>query len=85
MRLDPEALRFDYVSMTDDGNPSRGTWTWKLTPTETGTHVHVEYELMPKTFWRRAVLARMRHPVLRKEVAESLGQIDRVLTKEWRR
>jgi uncharacterized protein YndB with AHSA1/START domain len=84
VRLDPEALRFDYVSMSDDGNPSRGTWTWTLAPTGTGTHVHVEYELVPKTFWRRALLARIRHPVLRKEVAESLGEIDRVLTKEWR-
>ena len=69
---DPEARYFSYVSRSDDGNPSRALWSWQLTPTATGTRVAVEWELRPKTFWRKRLFARIRHRQLQHEVRASL-------------
>ncbi|MEX1146012.1 MAG: hypothetical protein WEE69_11980 [Acidimicrobiia bacterium] len=78
---DRGALRFCYRSQTDDGNPSYGLWTW--TVQDAGSHaatVTVTWELHPKTFARRALLARVRHRQLRKEVRESVRAVERALT-----
>jgi len=77
---DHGALRFCYRSQTDDGNPSYGLWTWTVQDAgpEAAT-LTVDWELHPKTFARRVLLARVRHRQLRKEVRESLRGVERAL------
>jgi len=70
--LDPVSRRFAHISCSDDGNPSFAYWTWELTPTDAGTRITVSWELQPKTFWRKWLLARIRHRQLKNEVGESL-------------
>jgi uncharacterized protein YndB with AHSA1/START domain len=77
--LDPATGRFAYRSRTDDGNPSYGDWVWQVTEDPAGTRVTTEWELHPQTFWRRALLARMRHRLLQREVRASLGSLERTL------
>jgi hypothetical protein len=72
-RLDRNALEFSYRSRTDDGNPSYGLWSWKVEPNGDRALVTVGWELYPATFWRRVLLARVRHRQLRRtEVPESM-------------
>jgi uncharacterized protein YndB with AHSA1/START domain len=77
---DHGAMRFCYRTQTDDGNPSFAHWTWTVQDAgpESAT-VTVAWELHPKTFARRALLARVRHRQLRKEVRESLRAVERTL------
>ncbi len=67
--------RFVHRSATDDGNPSYATWTWKVSPTDAGSRVDVTWELHPLTFWRRLLMARIRHRMLQKEVSTSLNRL----------
>jgi len=77
---DHGALRFCYRSQTDDGNPSYGLWTWTVQDAGSeGSAVTVAWELHPETFVRRALLARVRHRQLRKEVRESVRAVERTL------
>ena len=69
---DPATHRFVHRSRSDDGNPSYAIWTWELTPVDEGTRISVHWSLNPKTFWRKALFARIRHRQLRREVATSL-------------
>lgn len=80
VEYDPGALRFCYRSQTDDGNPSYGLWTW--TAQDAGPQaatLKVTWELHPKTFARRALLARVRHRQLQREVRESVRVVERTL------
>ena len=78
--LDPEAMRFEHTSRSDDGNPSFTLWSWQVTAQRDGCELAVTWTGQPKTFWRRALLIRMRAPALRREVQSSLGGIDTYLT-----
>lgn len=73
--LAAEERRLVHRSATDDGNPSYATWTWKVTPTDAGSRVDVTWELHPLTFWRRLLMARVRHRMLQKEVTTSLNRL----------
>jgi uncharacterized protein YndB with AHSA1/START domain len=71
--LDRAARRFVHRSQTDDGNPSCSVWTWTVDPVPGGSELTVSWELDPKTFWRRALLSRIRqHQLMKSEVPASL-------------
>ena len=71
--LDRDARRFSYRSATDDGNPSYAEWTWTVAEAPGGCEVTVAWALYPQTFWRRALLVRVRqHQLLKTEVPTSL-------------
>jgi uncharacterized membrane protein len=71
--LDRAGHRFAYTSRTDDNNPSRGHWSWELTPAGKGTDVTVSWELRPRTFFREHLAAPLRHRQLKNEVRTSIG------------
>lgn len=73
--LDPDARRFAYRSATDDGNPSYADWAWGVAEASGGCEVTVTWTLNPQTFWRRALLGRVRQHQLRTEVAASLASL----------
>lgn len=65
-----------YRSATDDGNPSYAVWRWAVTPgPDGGSVVTVSWDLNPKTFWRRLLLARIRARQLRREVPASIDAL----------
>jgi len=76
---DPHRGVFSYRSCTDDGNPSYALWRWALEPAEDGTRVTVGWDLHPETFWRRALLVRIRSRQLRREVPASIDSLARLL------
>jgi hypothetical protein len=71
--LDRDGLRFEYTSRTDDGNPSYVVWSWQVAAHDRGSELTVTWAGYPKTFWRRALLARVRSPRLDAEVHASLS------------
>lgn len=75
--LEPAARRFGYRSRTDDGNPSWADWHWSIDDhPDGGSSVTVTWEIHPMTFWRRALLARIRRRQLdRTEVPASLAAL----------
>lgn len=74
--LDPIGRCFAYRSVTDDGNPSYALWTWVVVDHADGAIVTVGGELHPRTFWRRALLVRIRSRQLaRTELVESLASL----------
>ncbi len=74
--LDVAARRFVYRSATDDGNPSYARWTWNVADAPDGSRVTVGWELVPATFWRRLLLARIRaRQLARTEVPASLAAL----------
>jgi len=77
---DAPSGRFSYRSRTDDGNPSYGDWTWTVRADPEGSRVTVGWELHPRTFWRRTLMARMRNRQLRGEVRSSLRAVERCIT-----
>ena len=79
--LDRVAMRFEYTSRTDDGNPSYMVWSWLVTAHGGGSQVTVSWAGYPKTFWRRALLTRMRAPLLDGEVRASLAGLDDYLAR----
>jgi uncharacterized protein YndB with AHSA1/START domain len=78
--LDEGARRFEYRSVTDDGNPSYAEWAWGVRPAAHGCEVTVSWTLHPATFWRRVLLGRVRQRQLRRsEVPASLDALARML------
>jgi hypothetical protein len=73
-RLDPVARTFSHRSRTDDGNPSYADWTWTVTNSLDGDSlVTVSFELIPRTFWRRALFVHVRRRQLAaQEMRQSL-------------
>ena len=60
-------------SATDDGNPSYAEWAWTVTEAPGGCDAAVTWSLDPQTFWRRALLGRVRqHQLIKTEVPTSL-------------
>ena len=79
---DPGRCVFSYQSRTDDGNPSYARWRWTVEAAAGGeSRVTVTWDLHPQTFWRRAVLVRVRSRQLRREVAASIDSLARALRK----
>lgn len=77
--LDRSRRRFSYRSQTDDGNPSHADWNWQVADSGSGSDVTVTVDLYPVTFWRRVLLARIRARQLRREVRDSLQQLETTL------
>jgi uncharacterized membrane protein len=73
----PGSGRFVYRSQTDDGNPSYAIWTWTVDDDPTGATVTVSWELYPKTFVRRVLMAPVRNRQLRNEVRASILAAER--------
>lgn len=74
--LDHTTRRFEYASQSDDGNPSYATWSWVVSETRGGSTVSVSWQLNPETFWRRALLVRVRqHQLMKSEVPASLAAL----------
>jgi hypothetical protein len=69
---DPEHLRLEHTSQSDDGNPTYVRWQWSVAPHAGGARLTVAWDGYPKTFWRRLLLARMRRRQLEREVPSSL-------------
>jgi hypothetical protein len=81
LEVDPVRRHFVHTSRTDDGNPSIATWTWDVHGSAaSGSDVVVSYELEPKTFWRRMLLARVRQRQLPAELRASLRTAEQLLT-----
>jgi uncharacterized protein YndB with AHSA1/START domain len=75
--LDPIGRSFAYRSATDDGNPSYALWTWVVADHPDGALITVASELHPRTFWRRALLVRIRSRQLaHTELKHSLTALD---------
>jgi len=79
LAIDPAKRTFAHRTQTDDDNPSYALWTWRVRDHGTGAEVTVKWELHPKTFWRRRLLAAVRHRQLKKETRVSLAAADRIL------
>lgn len=83
--LDEPRRRFTYRSGTDDGNASYARWSWTVTEEGAGSRVTVAWELRPATFWRRALLARIRaRQLARTEVPQSLAALAGAATSRER-
>lgn len=81
--LDRVARVFSYRAQTDDGNPSYADWTWTVTDAPGGCEVAVTWQLSPQTFWRRALLGRIRQRQLRRtEVPASLAALHAALKSD---
>ena len=80
---DPHERRFQHFTQSDDGNPSYANWTWQVMPTDDGrSRLEVRWDAHPKTFWRRALFAKIRRSNLRSEVPTSLATLaDQIRTK----
>ncbi len=75
--LDPTRRCFAYRSATDDANPSYALWTWVVADYAAGTFVTIAGELHPATFWRRALLVRIRSRQLaHTELVDSLVALE---------
>lgn len=73
---DPEQGRFEHFTQSDDGNPSYANWRWQVTPTGDGrSRLDVEWDVHPRTFWRRALFAKIRRRQLPNEVTASLAKL----------
>jgi uncharacterized protein YndB with AHSA1/START domain len=80
LRHDARSYRFEHLSRSDDGNPSWAEWRWQVTPVADGrSRLAVEWELNPRSFWRQALFARIRHTQLDDEVQASLAELARQL------
>lgn len=79
--IDRASMRMSHRSMSDDGNPSYALWNWRVEGSDDESTVTVSWELHPKTFWRRVLLVRLRHRMLRREVRSSLMAMDRAFDR----
>ncbi|MGH9033974.1 MAG: SRPBCC family protein [Acidimicrobiia bacterium] len=68
---------FQYRSRTDDDNPSYTVWRWQVDPDGDGSRITLGWDLEPKTFWRRVLIAHVRNRQLRSEVPASLDALAR--------
>jgi uncharacterized protein YndB with AHSA1/START domain len=80
--VDRDNLRFEHTSRSDDGNPSYVLWTWQVRSAGRRTELTVTWVGRPRTFWRRALLARVRAPQLRDEVRSTLAGLGSHLVAE---
>lgn len=81
--LDHAARHFEYTSQSDDGNPSYAVWSWSVSESAGGCQVSVSWQLNPKSFWRRALLVKVRqYQLMKSEVPASLAALDTVSLQE---
>ena len=78
---DPGQRVFEHTSRSDDGNPARALWRWQVTPLP-GQHsrIEVSWLVSPRTFWRRALLGKLRRRQMGDEVPASLAALAALLT-----
>jgi uncharacterized protein YndB with AHSA1/START domain len=81
VEYDPEGRRFRYRTCTEDGNPSWAMWSWQAEAGSDGTVVTVSWELHPETFARRVLLSRVRNRALRREVRESINDLESIAAR----
>ena len=82
LTYDPQALRFEHQSCSDDGNPSYARWHWSVSPTtDDRAKLDVAWEVYPRTFWRRALFSKFRRSQLPNEVRTSLDTLATKLTR----
>ena len=79
IELNRATCQFVYRSQSEGPNPSFAIWRWNVTPAADGSVVTVSWQLNPKTFWRKALAARLRHRQLRREVRASLQEMARLI------
>ena len=79
IELNRATRRFVYRSRSEGPNPSFAMWTWSVTPAGKGSVVRVGWQLNPKTFWRKALTAGLRHRQLKREVRASLQDMARLI------
>lgn len=79
--LDHAAHRFAFTTQTDDDNPSRAHWTWQVAPTKGGSRLTVSWRVYPRTLGRQCLVARLRRPMLRREVEGSLDALAKTLPR----
>lgn len=80
--IDPARGHFAYRSVSDDGNPSHADWRWDVSEEAAGTRVRVAVDIHPRTFWRRALLSRVRRPSLQKAMERSLRALREEATQQ---
>lgn len=82
-QLDPVARRFAHSSRTDDGNPSQAQWEWTVADDPARSRVRVAWTLHPITFWRRALLVRVRaRQLVRTELPQSLAALSEMVANQ---
>jgi hypothetical protein len=79
IELNRATRRFVYHSRSEGPNPSFAIWTWNVMPAGNGSVVTVSWQLNPKTFWRKALAAGLRHRQLKREVRASLQNMARLI------
>jgi uncharacterized protein YndB with AHSA1/START domain len=85
IECDRGARRYTYRSQSDDGNPSFALWTWELSPADGGgTDVTLRWNFNPRTFWRKAILVRIRNRQSRHETHASMRAMQAVLAHRVR-
>ncbi len=77
--IDGNARRFTYRTWNADGNPSYADWKWEVLQLDSTAQVRVTWDVYLKTLDRRLLAGPIRQRQLRKEVAESLGALDRTV------
>jgi hypothetical protein len=82
--VDRDARRFALVSQTDDGNPSHARWKWEVVPIDGEAEITVTWEIHPKTFWRKVLIARIRHRQLKEEVRGSIRAAEQAVERSRR-
>ena len=77
---DPGRHPFEHTSRSDDGNPARALWRWQVTPIPgQRSRIEVSWHVSPRTFWRRALLGKLRRRQMGDEVPDSLRALAALL------
>jgi uncharacterized protein YndB with AHSA1/START domain len=77
---DPGQRLFEHTSRSDDGNPARALWRWRVTPIQgERSRIEVSWLVSPRTFWRRALFGKLRHRQMGDEVPASLRALGALL------
>lgn len=77
---DPGRHLFEHTSRSDDGNPARALWRWQVTPIPgQRSRIEVSWHVSPRTFWRRALLGKLRRRQMGDEVPDSLRALAALL------
>ena len=75
-------ILFEHTSRSDDGNPARALWRWRVTPIPgQRSRVEVSWRVSPRTFWRRALFGKLRRRQMGDEVPASLRALAALLAR----
>jgi hypothetical protein len=79
---DPGRRLFEHTSRSDDGNPARALRRWQVTPIpDQRSRIEVSWHVAPRTFWRRALLGKLRRRSMGGEVPDSLRALATLLAR----